>query len=188
MVPHASGEARLPYMVAVARLGRESECRKDIRALGFRCWHPIERVTVVQRGRKTHVDRLLLGQYLFVEQDHVADWKRLHSIKDCEGVLMRTFRRTTQLGYVIEGTEPAIATDQEVQRFRALEDRDGFIRDAQVKMQFEPGEITRVIMGALVGFRATYVQETRTGNDLAEVEIFGRKTRIEFAPGALEAA
>lgn len=164
-------------MVVVSGAGVERDCRRDVKDLGFTCYQPVERIVVVKRGRKTHVERLLMGRYLFARWDESIPWRQILGLRRVFGLLMQ-----------VDAELPAFAHDGEIERIRAAEDRNGFVQvDAARASGFRPGQRVRAASGTFIGFTGEFVEHRRDG-DWAELVMFGRRTRIGFNPGVLQAA
>lgn len=167
----------MPYMVIVGSYGTERDARKDVRGLGFTCYQPLYRELIVKRGRKIWEERLLLGRYFFAKwQDPDTRWKDLFDLRTVAGVMMRT-----------DAALPALVRDWEIESIRSREDRSGFVT-GQAQNQFNINQRVRAAVGVLAGNDGVYVGTGRGGCEIALLDLFGRQTRIEFAPGVLRAA
>lgn len=183
--PGRHGRAQgLPYMLIVARAGRERDCRRDVRDLGFAVYQPRYREVEVKRGRKRHVEKLLFGRYFFARHpDRLSsptergDWRVIPNL-----------RHVTELLMTENGTKVSLAPDKDIERVRAME-RNGFV-DAALAADagFVRDQRVRAGSGAFWGFTGEYVGRGNQGCDRATIELFGRRTVIEFGPGVLQAA
>lgn len=179
--PHRSptngpGGQDLPYMVVVAATGQERAARDAVRNLGLACYMPQYRERMVRHGRKVWEERLLLGRYFFTRWVQDAPWRAIPSL-----------RQVTDLFMCVDAEVPQLIRDDEVDRIRSAEDKSGFVGGV-VKDQFTKGQAARVSRGVMQGLRARYDGEGRQGCQFALVELFGAETRVEFAPGVLQAA
>lgn len=171
-------------MVVVSVAGRAQDCRKEVRGAGFAAYQPWYREQIVERGRKRWVERPLFGRYFFVRfPDELsspterADWRVIPNL-----------RHVTELLMCEDGTKVAIAPDKDIERVRAME-RNGFVDvELAVDAGFIKGQKVRVGSGTFWGFAGEYERRSNQGCDRATVELFGRRTSIEFAPGVLQAA
>jgi transcription antitermination factor NusG len=166
----------MSYMVIVSNHGTERDARRDVRAAGFTCYQPQYREQVVRRGRKVWEERLLFGRYFFAKDDGGDNWRGLFNLRTIAGLMMRSDRPL-----------PALVRDWEIERIRAREDRSGFVT-GQAQNQFTINQRVRAAVGVLAGNDGIYVGTGRGGCDVALLDLFGRQTKIEFAPGVLQAA
>lgn len=166
----------MPYMVIVGSYGTERDARKDVRGLGFTCYQPLYRELIVRKGRKIWEERLLLGRYFFAKWDAASSWRSLFEVRTVAGIMMRS-----------DAPMPALVRDWEIERIRAREDRSGFVT-GQAQNQFSINQRVRAAVGVLAGNDGVYVGTGRGGCEIALLDLFGRQTKIEFAPGVLRAA
>lgn len=171
----------MPYMVAVAVAGRERDCKELVRDQGFDPYMPTYRERVVKSGKKRWVERLYLGRYFFARWHEGCPWRSLISLTRAERPLI------SGLFMWRDPDRPALVRDAEVERIRASEGPSGHVggvaRDA-----FASGQAIRAVLGVMAGAQGFYVGSGRGGCDVAMIELFGRQTRVEFAPGVLQAA
>jgi transcription antitermination factor NusG len=166
----------MPYLVVVSDLGRERECRQSVRDSGFTCYMPLVRDQVVRQGRKVWQERPMLGRYFFARHAPGCDWRSLTNLRLVKGLFMR-----------VDCEEPALVRDLEIEIIRAGEDQSGFVTNA-ARRQFTRGQKVRAAVGVMAGNEGEYVGTGRGDCDVALLNLFGRATRIEFAPGVLRAA
>lgn len=172
------GEAfsTMPYMVVVSSHGAERDARKDVKGLGFACYQPTYRELIVKRGRKIWTERLLFGRYFFAKWHEQADWRSLFNVRTVAGLMMR-----------VDVPLPTMVRDWEIDAIRAREDRSGHVTEA-ARNGFIRNQRVRAAAGVLAGADGVYVGAGRGGCEIALLDLFGRQTRIEFAPGVLQAA
>lgn len=163
-------------MVIVGSYGTERDARKDVKGLGFTCYQPLYRELVVRKGRKIWEERLLLGRYFFAKWAADNSWQALFNLRTVAGVMMRA-----------DAALPALVRDWEIESIRVREDRSGFVT-GQAQNQFNINQRVRAAVGVLAGNDGVYVGTGRGGCEIALLDLFGRQTRIEFAPGVLRAA
>lgn len=166
----------MPYMVIVGSHGAERDSRRDVKALGFTCYQPQFREMFIKRGRKVWEERLLFGRYFFARWDAAQDWRALFNLRTVAGMMMRS-----------DLPLPALVRDWEIERIRAREDRSGFV-SGEARNEFRINQRVRAAVGVLAGNDGIYVGAGRGGCEIALLDLFGRQTRIEFAPGVLQAA
>lgn len=171
----------MSYIVVVSAFGQERDCRKAVKGLGFLCYMPVYRDMVVRRGRKIWEERLLFGRYFFARPGPAAenaDWRSIFSLRHAAGLLMQG-----------KGGDalPARVRAWEIEAIRAREDRSGYVTDS-AKNGFRRGQRVRAVVGVMAGVGGVYVATGRGGCDVALLELFGQETRVEFAPGVLQAA
>jgi len=172
-------------MVVVAGAGCERDGRQAVRDLGFSCYQPVLRLQVVRRGRKVWVERLLFGRYFFARDAAALDWRAIPGLRQITEIFMAP---PPYADAGAEPTLPALVDDCEVDAIRAMEDRHGcVVFDGADRNQFVRHQAVRAVAGVFAGHAGRY-DGYRRGVDAAYLMIFGRETRIEFAPGALAAA
>jgi transcription antitermination factor NusG len=162
-------------MVAIAATNVVDDARRDVKDVGLATYAPLYRERSVVRGKVRWLTRHLLGRYFFIRDDQSDLWKRILGLRSVAGMILWR-----------EGQEPAIVADAEVDAIRAREDRSGFVKDAPRLLN--RGDAVRVGAGCLIGGRGSYEGVSAKNMDVAWIEMFGRPTKIEFAPGVLRAA
>lgn len=174
----------MPYMVVVAAAGRERDCRALVRDYGFACYQPTYRELLVRRRRKVWEERLLFGRYFFAKWFEGCNWRVLlahqHAVSTERKTLAGLFMWSTP-----DGAEPAKVKDQVITDIRSREDRSGHV-DTAARNGFSLNQPVRAITGVFAGKEGRYTG-SRSNADVALMDLFGRETRIEFAPGALVA-
>jgi transcription antitermination factor NusG len=166
----------MPYMVIVSTYGTERDARRDVRARGFTCYQPTFREMFVRRGRKVWEERLLFGRYFFARWDGASSWRGLFDLRTVAGIMMRS-----------DEPLPALVRDWEIESIRLREDRSGHVT-GQAQNAFHINQRVRAAVGVLAGNDGVYVGTGRGGCEIALLDLFGRQTKIEFAPGVLRAA
>lgn len=171
----------MPHMVLVSDVGQERDALRAARAAGFGCYMPITREQLVRRGRKIWEERLLFGRYFFARWDQSLDWNGLFNLGNRDRPLVKgVFMR-------VDVNLPSLIRDFEIERIRSREDQHGYVTDGE-RMQFALNQKVRASVGVMAGETGSYGGPGKGGCDIAFLELFGRKTRIEFAPGVLQAA
>lgn len=172
----------MPWMVAVIawdaeRSGRRSfaddgKTFREILADQFKIYCPkIRELVVVNRRRVWRTD-FLFGRYAFVLKDD--RWRKLYRTRGIVEVLGRP-------------ENPALARDDEVDRFKQLEDSEGFVALPDVR-RMRRGDACRVVDGPFRDWVGVYRGMGRRDCELALVQFMGQQVRVEVAAGALEPA
>ena len=104
------------------------------------------------------------------------DWRAITQLRLVKGLFMR-----------VDAEQPALIRDAEIERIRAMEDKSGHV-SGRAANQFIRDQRVYATTGVFVGGQGRYQGQGRGGCDVALLELFGRETRIEFAPGVLRAA
>lgn len=173
------GRRGLTYIVVVSAFGQERDCRKAVKSLGFLCYMPTYRDMVVRRGRKIWQERLLFGRYFFAKWVEDSDaWRHIFNLRQAAGLLMQGRG---------DDAMPARVRAWEIEAIRAREDRSGHVTNS-ARNGFQRGQRVRAVVGVMAGVDGVYVASGRGGCDVALLELFGQETRVEFAPGVLQAA
>lgn len=165
----------MPYLVVVSDAGREKACRDEVRDLGLKTYLPTFREQIVTRGRRVWTERSLLGRYFFAHHDGADTWRTIPSLKSAFGLFMR---HDTEL--------PALVRDSVIEDLRAREDRSGHV--TLPPKGFSKGARVVPTAGVMQGIEGIFQRLGRGGCEVAVLELFGRPTRVEFAPGVLRAA
>lgn len=126
---------------------------------------PTERVIQLKAGKKKETERKFYPGYILVEME--LDDETWHFIKS-------TPRVTSFVG----GTKPVPISEEEVEMVVQLLEKGV---TPQVKMQFEQGDVVRIIDGPFTNFTG-YVEEVDMdhGKLRIMVSIFGRQTPVEL--------
>ncbi len=126
---------------------------------------PTEKVIQLKSGKKKETERKFYPGYILVEME--LDDETWHLIKS-------TPRVTSFVG----GTKPMPVAEEEVEMI--LQQLEKGVAP-QVKMQFEQGDIVRIIDGPFTNFTG-YVEEVDMdhGRLRIMVSIFGRQTPVEL--------
>lgn len=171
----------MPWMVAVlswdadkktVRGPTRCDSPRELLAQQFNVYSPRMRELVARHGRRVWVVDWLFGRYAFVEK--LADWRDV-------------FRHRAVSEILTDGQKnPALARDEEIYRFRDLEDRDGYVvLPEHRRSKLRRGDACRVTEGSFAGMDAVYRGMGRRERELALVEFMGRRVQIEVAAGAL---
>ena len=148
--------------------GTRSDSLRELLSTQFNVYCPRVREIVARAGRRLWLEDWLLGRYAFVEK--LADWRDVF-----------THRGVAE---VLGGREPAVVQDEEIYRFRDLEDADGFVVLPR-RSKMRRGDSCRITQGPFADELAIYSGMGRRDRELAFVEILGRKVRVEVAAGTL---
>ncbi len=126
---------------------------------------PTERVIQLKAGKKQEAERKFYPGYILVEME--LDDETWHLIKSIPRV-------TSFVG----GTRPVPIDEEEVEMIVQQLEKGV---TAQVKMQFEQGDVVRIIDGPFTNFNG-YVEEVDMdhGKLKVMVSIFGRQTPVEL--------
>ncbi|MDA8388194.1 MAG: transcription termination/antitermination protein NusG [Nitrospiraceae bacterium] len=127
---------------------------------------PTERVIQLKGGKKQEAERKFYPGYILVEME--LDDETWHLIKSIPRV-------TSFVG----GTRPVPIDEEEVEMIVQQLEKG---TTSQVKMQFEQGDVVRIIDGPFTNFNG-YVEEVDMdhGKLKVMVSIFGRQTPVELS-------
>ncbi len=127
---------------------------------------PTEKVIQMRRGKKRETERRFYPGYILVEME--LDDETWHVVKSIPRV-------TSFVG----GTKPVVVPQEEVDTI--LQHLEGGVAP-QVRMQFEHGDVVRIIDGPFTNFTG-YVEEVDMdhGRLRVMVSIFGRQTPVELS-------
>lgn len=159
------------WAVAQTVTNRESFVAERIEESGFEIFMPKTRMRI---NGDMRVIALFPG-YLFVR---IID--RWRAAAKTMGVL----------GLIMSGESPACCPDEEIEKIK-MQMRGGLVRlpkPEPAKCAFEIGQTVRIISGSLRGFEAIYDGMGAHERECVLLEILGRMTRVELAPGDLIAA
>lgn len=171
------------WFVAQCKPSRDYKAEEDLRKAGVDVWMPIYKAKIVRRGRKVDIQRRFFASYLFagLEADFRGDLP-FRAILDCEHVLdvLRSEAGPTPISTVLL---------QAIADRLAGQDRDETEkgRRKEAAARFELGAFHKVVGGPFSSFLAEISAVLDTGRIVADVEIFGRKTPVEFDPSDLAA-
>ena len=160
------------WLVGQALPKQESTAHASLTGMGFHCYQPKYRERVIVKGRKTWVERLLLGRYLLIEWvfDFVAHY---HNIVSAKGVA----------SLLIADERPLVALDREVRRLQGCEVR-GCVPVIIKKSRFEQGQKVLVTKGPFSDLKGQYV-EGKEDRDVVGLDLFGGFTSVELQLGRL---
>lgn len=141
----------------VKRLGMEEKIS--------RVMIPTERIIQLKGGKKQEAERKFYPGYILVEME--LDDETWHLVKSIPRV-------TSCVG----GTKPVAVDEEEVEMIVQQLEKGV---TSQVKMQFEQGDVVRIIDGPFTNFNG-YVEEVDMdhGKLKVMVSIFGRQTPVEL--------
>lgn len=141
----------------VKRLGLEEKISKVM--------IPTEKVIQLRSGKKTESERKFYPGYILVEME----------LDDESWHLIKSIPRVTSF---VGGTKPVPVDAEEVEMI--IQQLEKGVTP-QVKMQFEQGDIVRIIDGPFTNFNG-YVEEVDMdhGKLKVMVSIFGRQTPVEL--------
>jgi transcription antitermination factor NusG len=161
------------WVVAVARYQREVSVGADLTAAGYVPYQPRWRERIVRRGKRTWVERMLLGRYILVQYvgDCVQWLSDLTSIRSVQKVLSVDER-------------PLVVRNAEVTKMMGREVR-GFV---PIERTPDRGSRGRVTHGAFAGQPAQFhSRDDERWTDRVMIEAFGQLTQIELPLGGWEA-
>ena len=126
---------------------------------------PTERVVELRAGKKRESDKKFYPGYILVEME--LDDETWH--------LVKSIPRVTSF---VGGTKPVAVDEEEVEMIVQQLEKGV---TSQVKMQFEQGDVVRIIDGPFTNFNG-YVEEVDMdhGKLKVMVSIFGRQTPVEL--------
>lgn len=133
----------------------------------FSVYCPKVRDLIAANGRRVWRSEWLFGRYAFVEK--LVDWRGVFRHRAVQDVL------------------PGSALDDEINRFRDMEDADGFVvlpEDAK-RRALRRGDACRIVEGPFSECVAVYHGMGRRDRELALISYMGRQVRVEVAAGAL---
>lgn len=163
------------WLVGQALPKQESTAHASLTSMGFHCYQPRYRERCIVKGRKTWVERLLLGRYLLIEW--VFDFvEHYHVIVNAKGIGT----------LLLMNERPLVARDREVRRLRGSEVR-GCIPMKVQKSRFAHGQRVLVTKGPFSDLKGQYV-ESREDRDVVGLDLFGGFTSVELELGRLIAA
>ncbi|MDA8089425.1 MAG: transcription termination/antitermination protein NusG [Nitrospiraceae bacterium] len=141
----------------VKRLGMEEKIS--------RVMIPTERIIQLKGGKKQEAERKFYPGYILVEME--LDDETWH--------LVKSIPRVTSF---VGGTKPVAVDEEEVEMIVQQLEKGV---TSQVKMQFEQGDVVRIIDGPFTNFNG-YVEEVDMdhGKLKVMVSIFGRQTPVEL--------
>lgn len=163
----------------VARIlpARDAKAAQKLAEAGVDVWMPIFRATITRRNKKVEVERRFFASYLFVG---LAPNERgelpYRDVLDCEHVI-------GMLGNEKPAVFPVTVLQAVAERL-AGQDRDETEagRRKEAAARFDIGAFHKVIGGPFSTLLCEIVAVLDTGRIKADVDIFGRKTPVEFEP------
>jgi transcription antitermination factor NusG len=160
------------WLVGQALPKQESTAHASLTGMGFHCYQPKYRERCIVKGRKTWVERLLLGRYLLIEFvfDFVGHY---HEIITAKGVA----------SLLVADERPLVARDKEVRRLQGSEVR-GCVPMIVQRSRFKQGQEVLVTKGPFSDLKGQYV-EGKEDRDVVGLELFGGFTSVELELGRL---
>lgn len=128
---------------------------------------PQEKVVEIVRGEKKTTNRKFFPGYILVQME--LDEETWHLVKETPKVS----------GFVGDRTDPQPVPEEEVRK--VLDQMEEGALSPKARMNFNPGDVVKVVHGALNGLSGT-VEEVRpkTGTIKVMFSIFGRSTPVEL--------
>lgn len=173
----------LKWFVMRCKPCRDTKAEQALREAGVDVWLPSYRVTVTRRGRKLDVERRFFSSYLFAGIGKDANGEPNYApLYDREFMF-------GPLGEKGPAEFPAGALQLIADRLSG-QDRDeterGKRREAAARLEI--GKFYKATHGPFASFMAEVTAVLDCGTIRADVDIFGRKTPVEFDPGWLKVA
>ena len=163
----------MPWMVAILDWDADRKNLREALSRSLSIYSPKIRELVVENRRRVWREEFLFGRYSFVEM--VGSWRDAFRLRGIREILTDAKKN------------PAVARDEEVMRFKHMEDSDGFVvlPDAFRPRKLRRGDACRITEGPFADELAVYSGMVRRDRELALVNFLGRKVRVEVAAGTL---
>lgn len=159
----------------------EGRVADALREKSLAAYVPIEAVSIPRRGRDVEIERPVVSRYVFVGLDAAnPQWSAVHASLDGP---MGWLAGLSALGRVLKVAGQSLRVPPAA--IQGLVDAL-FVPEVGM-MLFTPGRGCRVLAGPFAGFWGI----VETADDCrvrALLDVFGRRTVVEFEPGQLEAA
>lgn len=172
------------WFVVQTKPAQDLKAVEKLTEAGVDVWLPVYQTIVTRRGKKREVTHRFFANYLFAG---LARDARGHlpyrDILGCEHVLDILGRDEHGPVSFPTGLLQTLADRLSGQS----EDRTEKGRRKAEAAKFELGAFHKVIGGPFSSFMAEVVEVLDSGRVRADVEMFGRKTPVEFEPGDLAA-
>jgi transcription antitermination factor NusG len=188
------GEANLPWFVARTTPGAEQDAAARAQAQGASCYLPRYRKIIVEHGRRSFRELNLFPGYLFIEatdqwhylvagrmvlrDEIIYDWKtktfhkRIRVAQDLAAVQ----------SLILDGEQPALVPDHEIDYLRSKHDDEGFIvMDGVGTAKFVPGQRVRAIKGPFQDHIGVFAEMTSQGRDVVLLKLLGRDVKVKIA-------
>lgn len=164
----------------------ERRVEAALRDAGLATYLPVEVVKAVKRGKVVEDERLAIGRYLFVGL-HGA-WPQWDAVHEALESSFSWMLGVPALGRVLksgDGTALRVPTGA-LQRLADGLSLFGEVGE-EVPARMRAGAACRAVGGPFAGFRGV-VESSDDYRVRALLDVFGRKTPVEFSSGQLEAA
>src|SRR5574339_278716 len=168
----------MPWMVAVLTWDADKKSQRGGKSLRdllhdqFTAYSPRTRELVASNGRRTWREDFLFGRYSFVAV--AGAWRDAFRCRAVQEILTAADKN------------PAVATDAEIDRFRGMEDEEGFVvLPDSSRRRLRRGDACKITEGPFADFDAVYRGMGRRDRELALVTLMGRKISVDVAAGAL---
>lgn len=172
----------MPWMVAVLAWDADKKnqidharCAESLRHIfssQFSVYCPKIRELAAHCGRRVWREEFLFGRYAFVEK--LGNWRDVFRHRAVREVLTDARKN------------PAVAPDEQIYRFKNMEDQDGYVVLPNARPRgLRRGDPCKITEGPFADMPAVYRGMGRRDRELALVEYFGQKIRVEVAAGAL---
>lgn len=160
----------------------ERRVESALRERGLAAYTPVEAYAVVRRGKEVEVERPAVGRYVFVGLDGAQP--QLEAVREALDGPCGWMIGIPALGRILLGPDgvPLIVPTGALQRFA-----DGLEVVDRGSGRFAVGGAVIARKGPLASFRGI-VESSDDYRVRALLNIFGRKTVVEFEPEQLEAA
>lgn len=173
------------WLVAIAAHQRETRAYDELSEAGYVCYQPKFREKIFKRGRRTWVERMLLGRYILIEfAGRCVEWfaRLCGRIVHDELVVVGAKHFRFVRGILTADERPLVARGAEVMRMRGSEVR-GFVPVSLARPR--EGSPGRIINGMFAGQPAKFVKRNDDrGTDRVLVDAFGQLTAVELPIGA----
>ena len=171
------------WFVVQCKPCRDGKAAQALQDAGVDVWLPSFKVTLIRRGRKTEVERRFFASYLFagIGQD-----------RNGEPNYAPLYEREFMFGPLGQDGPTEFPADvlQLLADRLSGQDRDetekGRRREAAARLAI--GKFYKATGGPFSSFMAEVTAVLDCGTIRADVDLFGRKTSVEFDPGWLEVA
>lgn len=159
----------------------ERRVAEALQERGLATYVPLEAVTISRRGRPIQQERPAVGRYVFVGLNGARpEWTAVYAALDGP---FGWLTGIPALGRVLKADDvPLRVPCGALQRLS-----DGLATTTTNQPLLTAGGACKAISGAFAGF-VGIVEEADDCRVRALLDVFGRRTRVEFEPGQLEAA
>ena len=165
-------EASPFWVVAVTKSQRERWAAENVQRQGFDYYLP--QTLSEPQPQRAQKPECLFPRYLFVRTN--GRWR----------CLLGTFG---VIGLVMQGEAPATMTEETLERLKAREDANGFIRlPSDPQQKFRAGDAVRISSGSFSGCKGIYQRTDSKERARILLDYLGRRTPILIGEELLEAA